>query len=79
MRKRHDNRRPATKNANLHDRIEQVLGMHPTLREAAEALSQNPHVEMGKPVLGRTHGNLRVIAERCICDGQVKTSARGGA
>jgi hypothetical protein len=64
MRERYDNRRPATKNASPHDRIEQVLAMRPTLHEAAKALSQNSHVEMGKPVLEH-HRN--------------KASARGGA
>ena len=48
-------------NASLHDRIEQVLEMHPELRDLIEtkALSQDLHVEMGVPFLERTHGKLQ--------------------
>jgi hypothetical protein len=39
----HDHGRPATEDASLHDRIEQVLEMHPELRDVTEgiALSQD--------------------------------------
>jgi hypothetical protein len=43
-------------NASLHDRIEQVLQIHPELRDWIEAiaLSQDLHVEAGAPFLERT-------------------------
>jgi hypothetical protein len=43
------------KNARLHDRIEQVLQMHPELRDGAEAiaLGQDLYVEVGTPFLER--------------------------
>jgi hypothetical protein len=49
------------KNARLHDMIEQVLEMHPELRDAAEtvALNQDLHVEVGAPFLERTLDKLR--------------------
>jgi hypothetical protein len=59
------------KNARLHDMIEQVLEMHPELRERAEtlALNQDLHVEVGAPFLERTRDKLRerarAIVERC--------------
>ena len=58
------------KNASLHDRIEQVLEMHPELREVTEAiaLSQDLHVEVGAPFLERTRDKLlergKMIIER---------------
>jgi hypothetical protein len=58
------------KNARLHDRIEQVLEMHPELREGVEAiaLEQDLHVEVGAPFLERTQDKLleraRSIIER---------------
>ena len=47
-------------NASLHDRIEQVLEMHPELREFTEAtaLRQDLHVEVGAPFLDRTQRKL---------------------
>jgi hypothetical protein len=59
------------KNARLHDMIEQVLEMHPELRDGAElvALNQDLHVEVGAPFLERTRDKLleraRAIVERC--------------
>jgi hypothetical protein len=59
------------KNAALHDRIEQVLEMHPELRDGNEAiaLGQDLHVEVGAPFLERTQRKLqqraRAIIERC--------------
>jgi hypothetical protein len=56
------------KNASLHDRIEQVLEMHPELRALTEAkaLSQDLYVEMGAPFLERTQGKLRERARTII-------------
>jgi hypothetical protein len=56
------------KNARLHDRIEQVLEMHPELRALtdAKALSQDLYVEMGVPFLDRTQGKLRERARTII-------------
>jgi hypothetical protein len=57
-------------NARLHDRIEQVLQMHPELRDGAEAiaLDQDLYVEVGAPFLERTRDKLqervRAIVER---------------
>jgi hypothetical protein len=57
-------------NASLHNRIEEVLEMHPELREGIEAvaLSQDLHVEVGVPFLERTRDKLedraRAIIER---------------
>jgi hypothetical protein len=57
-------------NASLHDRIEQVLEMHPELREVTEAIAlrQDLHVEVGAPFLERTQVKLqeraRMIIER---------------
>ena len=57
------------RNARLHDVIEQVLEMHPELRDATEAmaLNQDLHVEVGAPFLERTRhkleGRARVIME----------------
>ena len=58
------------KNARLHDMIEQVLEMHPELRDGTEALALNQdlHVEVGAPFLERTRDKLeeraRAIIER---------------
>jgi hypothetical protein len=48
------------KNASLHNRIQQVLEMHPELRDGAEAiaLSQDLRVEIGAPFLERTRDKL---------------------
>jgi hypothetical protein len=48
------------RNASLHDRIEQVLEMHPELRDLTEtiALNQDLHVEVGAPFLERTRDKL---------------------
>jgi hypothetical protein len=56
------------KNASLHDRIEQVLEMHPELRPLTEAkaLSQDLYVQMGAPFLERTQGKLRERARTII-------------
>jgi hypothetical protein len=57
-------------NASLHDRIEQVLEMHPELRDGTEAIAlrQDLHVEVGAPFLERTRDKLeeraRAIIER---------------
>jgi hypothetical protein len=59
------------KNASLHDRIEQVLEMHPELCDGTEgiALRQDLHVQVGAPFLERTQDKLkeraRAIVERC--------------
>jgi hypothetical protein len=59
------------RNARLHDLIEQVLEMHPDLRDGTEAmaLNQDLHVEVGAPFLERTRDKLleraRAIVERC--------------
>jgi hypothetical protein len=47
-------------NASLHDRIEQVLEIHPELRDLTEttALNQDLHVEVGAPFLERTRDKL---------------------
>jgi hypothetical protein len=58
------------RNATLHDRIKQVLEMHPELRDENEAiaLTQDLHVEVGAPFLERTRDKLldraRAIIER---------------
>jgi hypothetical protein len=56
------------KNASLRDRIEQVLEMHPELRDEAEAiaLSQDLHVEFGAPFLERTRDKLQERARAII-------------
>ena len=56
------------KNANLHDRIQQVLEMHPELRDGAEAiaLEQDLHVEVGAPFLERTYDKLKERARSII-------------
>jgi hypothetical protein len=56
------------KNASLHDRIEQVLEMHPELRDGAEAiaLEQDLHVEVGAPLLERTYDKLKERARSII-------------
>jgi hypothetical protein len=56
------------KNASLRDRIEQVLEMHPELREGIEAiaLSQDLHVEVGAPFLERTRDKLKERARAII-------------
>jgi hypothetical protein len=58
------------KNGSLHDSIEQVLEMHPELRDGIEAiaLNQDLHLEVGAPFLDRTRDKLeeraRAIVER---------------
>ena len=58
------------RNARLHDVIEQVLEIHPELRDGTEAiaLNQDLHVEVGAPFLERTRDKLleraRAIVER---------------
>jgi hypothetical protein len=54
------------KNASLHDRIEQVLEMHPELRDGTEgiALRQDLHVQVGAPFLERTRDKLQSERER---------------
>jgi hypothetical protein len=56
------------KNASLHDRIEQVLELHPELRDGTEAmaLSQDLHVEVGAPFLERTQDKLQDRARALI-------------
>jgi hypothetical protein len=56
------------KNASLHDRIEQVLEMHPELRDGTEAiaLGQDLHVEVGAPFLERTRDKLKERARAII-------------
>jgi hypothetical protein len=47
-------------NSSLHDRIKQVLEMHPELRDGSEAmaLNQDLHVEVGASFLERTRDKL---------------------
>jgi hypothetical protein len=47
-------------NSSLHDKIKQVLEMHPELRDGTEAiaLSQDLRVEVGAPFLERTRDKL---------------------
>jgi hypothetical protein len=58
------------RNASLHDRIQEVLQMHPELRDGTEAIAlrQDLHVEAGAPFLERTRKKLedraRAIIER---------------
>jgi hypothetical protein len=49
------------RNGSIHDRIEEVLEMHPELRDDIEltALNQDLHVEVGAPFLERTHDKLK--------------------
>jgi hypothetical protein len=49
------------KNASLRDRIEEILEMHPELRDVTEeiALRQDLHVRVGSPFLERTHEKLQ--------------------
>jgi hypothetical protein len=56
------------KNASLHDRIEEVLEMHPELRDGTEgiALRQDLHVEVGAPFLERTQDKLQERARALI-------------
>jgi hypothetical protein len=56
------------KNAQLRDRIEQVLEKHPELRDVNEeiALRQDLHVEVGTPFLERTQGKLQERAAAII-------------
>jgi hypothetical protein len=53
-------------NGSLHDRIEQVLEMHPELRDGIEAiaLNQDLHLEVGAPFLDRTRDKLEELRER---------------
>jgi hypothetical protein len=55
-------------NASLHDRIEEVLQIHPELRDGIEAiaLSQDLHVEVGAPFLERTRDKLQERARAII-------------
>jgi hypothetical protein len=55
-------------NASLYDRIQQVLELHPDLRDEAEAiaLSQDLHVEVGVPFLERTRDKLQERARALI-------------
>jgi hypothetical protein len=48
------------RNLSLHDRIKQVLEMHPELRDGSEAmaLTQDLHVEVGASFLERTRDKL---------------------
>jgi hypothetical protein len=56
------------KNASLRDRIEQVLEMHPELRDGIEAiaLDQDLHVEVAAPFLDRTHDKLKERARALV-------------
>jgi hypothetical protein len=56
------------RNANLQDRIKQVLEMHPELRDENEsiAMTQDLHVEVGAPFLERTHDKLHERARAII-------------
>jgi hypothetical protein len=56
------------RNARLHDLIEQVLEMHPELRNGVEAMAlhQDFHVEVGAPFLQRTHDKLEERAKAII-------------
>ena len=55
-------------NAILHDRIEEVLEMHPELRDVAEgiALRQDLHVQVGAPFIERTQEKLVERAKALI-------------
>ena len=55
-------------NASLHDRIEQVLEMHPELRDGIEAiaLNQDLRVEVGAPFLERTCEKLKERARAIV-------------
>ena len=55
-------------NASLHDRIEQVLEMHPELRDGIEAiaLNQDLRVEVGPPFLERTCEKLKERARAIV-------------
>jgi hypothetical protein len=56
------------KNAALHHRVEEVLAMHPELRDGTETMSLNQdlHVEIGAPFLERTRDNLRERARALL-------------
>jgi hypothetical protein len=56
------------KNASLRDKIEEVLEMHPELRDATEqiALRQDLHVAVGTPFLERTQDKLQERARAII-------------
>jgi hypothetical protein len=56
------------KNASLRDRIEEVLEMHPELRDVTEAIAlrQDLHVQVGTPFLERTQDKLRDRARAII-------------
>ena len=56
------------KNASLRDRIEEVLEMHPELRDVTEAIAlrQDLHVQVGTPFLERTQGKLQDRARGII-------------
>ncbi len=57
-------------NASLRDKIEQVLEMHPELRDVVEtvALRQDLHVEVGAPFLERTRDKLLARVEAITRD-----------
>ena len=56
------------KNASLRDKIEEVLEMHPELRDVTEelALGQDLHVQVGAPFLERTRDKLQDRARGII-------------
>jgi hypothetical protein len=56
------------KNASLRDRIEEVLEMHPELRDVTEAIAlrQDLHVQVGTPFLERTQDKLQDRARGII-------------
>ena len=60
-------------NTRLHDKIQQVLELHPELRNGAEelALSQDLQVEMGTPFLERTRDKLQERARAIIERGRM--------
>jgi hypothetical protein len=56
------------KNASLRDKIQEVLEMHPELRDLTEdiALRQDLHVQVGAPFLERTRNKLQERARAII-------------
>jgi hypothetical protein len=60
-------------NTRLHEKIQQVLELHPELRNGAEelALSQDLQVEMGTPFLERTRDKLQERARAIIERGRM--------
>ena len=49
------------KNARLRDKIDQILGPHPELRDVTEVIAfrQDSHVRVGTPFLERVQGKLQ--------------------